>query len=262
MTHFSRQEIRDRIVSKPPLVRETAAVGSGEFEEQLQPDSIDLRIGTVAYAGRKRISEQELTWELPPGEMAILVTAETVQIPVDVAAEVSARQSVLGDGFLVLAASHVDPGYTGPLTARIINLLPVPNPLAYGSPMLTVTFYKLDRASDRPVLVAVSMEEKVQRALRESRDTFHRLFVRPEDLVLRKELRTAAVIQALTWLALAVPAIAVVSPFSISFFWKTGLELSTKHPEFMWAVLAVAALVLVPLLALYMKVVIRLLWRF
>lgn len=262
MSHLPRQAIRDKIVtSRPPLVENTASVGSAEFDEQLQPDSLDLRIGVVVAGGLERVqSASDAPFQLPPGEMAIVITTEVVNVPADLAAEVSPRLSILNDGLLVLTAPHVDPGYSGPLTARVINLLDRPYRLSFGGGVLTIRFYTLLDPSERPYAVRVSKREKLERALRESRDTFNRLFLKEENLVLKSELRREAMVQALQWLSLLVPAIAVVLPFSVPFFWTFGSELTSRRPELIVPVMIAAGLIIFPLFVLYFLSIGKL-WR-
>ncbi len=48
MSHLARQQIKELIVNQdPPLVGDTLEVPGPEFEEYLQPDTLDLRIGVV-----------------------------------------------------------------------------------------------------------------------------------------------------------------------------------------------------------------------
>ncbi|MGH7353904.1 MAG: dCTP deaminase domain-containing protein [Candidatus Rokuibacteriota bacterium] len=261
MSHLVRQQIRELMVGTPPLIEGAPVSGTPEFEEVLQPDSFDLRIGVVVAGGVEKVeSDKSLPYLLPPGEMAIIITAENVNIPATLASEVSARQSILNDGLLVLAAPHVDPGYSGPLAARVINLLDKPYRLSFGAPILTARFYQLAAATERPYEARVSRSQKIERALRESRDTFNRLFLREEDLVLKKELRSEALIQALQWLSLLIPAIAVVLPFSLPFFWELGSQAVQQRPELVSVVTLVATVLLLPLFVLYIRSIVRL-WR-
>jgi len=234
-------------------------VDSGECEECLQPDSFDFRIGVAVAGGLEVVNEAQRVWQLQPGEMAIIITEESVDLPADMAAEVSPRLSILNEGVLVLTAPHVDPGYSGPLTARVINLLDNPYPLRFERPMLTVRFYLLDRATDRPSS-SVSPREKLDKAIRESRDTFHRLFHSERDLVLKSELHREAFLQGLQWLALLLPAIAVVFPFSVPIFWKLGTQAASQDPWVVVLIVCATLLFLAPLFVLYTKVIQKL-WR-
>jgi len=184
---------------------------------------------------------------LPPGEMAVIVTVEEADIPAEYAAEVSPPNYLLNDGLLVLAASHVDPGYRGPLTARVVNFLDKPYRLSRALHILTIRFYRLDESTDHPYRGNVSYQDKVNKAIRESRDTLNRLFPSKDELVLKKDLRSAAIGQALSWLSILVPVIAILVPFSIPVFWRLGQEWSSTRPELMELVPWLTVIVFGPL---------------
>ena len=260
MSHLPRQEIL-RLIGTDRLIEENPPLNSPEFELCLQPDSYDFRIGVVVAAGAPRVDRAHPRWDLPPGEMAIIVTEEIVNMPAALGAEVTPRALILSDGLLVLAAPHIDPGYQGPLTARIVNLRDKPYPLEFATPMLTTRFYRLAAPVDNLVPVVVSKREKLERARRESRDTFNRLFMRPEEIVLKSELTTTAVTQALTWLALLVPAIVAFVPFSIPVFWNHGVRMLGKALWIQVAIMAGAVIVVFPLLIMYYWFMFRLVTR-
>lgn len=260
MSHLARQHIKARLQGAEPLVTGAPPESCAEFDRWLQPDSVDLRIGVVVADGIEVVDGAHPVWQLPAGEMATIITREKVRLGSDLGAEVSPRQSVLDDGLLVLAASHVDPGYSGPLKARVINLLDKPYRLSADTSVLTVRFYELKEPTQLAYQENVGDKVKLEKALKESRDTFNRLFLREEDVVLRKDLRSAAAVEALTWLALIVPATAVVLPFSIPFFWSLGADVAAKQPTLVWPVVVISGLLLVPLLALYVRLIPKL-WR-
>lgn len=247
MSHLVRQEIR-ALIKSGKLLRGTPSFDSPEFEFCLQPDSFDLRIGTVVANGRPVILQpRQYEYMLPPGEMAIVVTEEQVDIPTDMAGEVSPPNYMLNAGLLVLAAPHVDPGYQGPLTARVVNLLDKSYHLSASLHILTIRFYRLSAQTECPYDKNVAYTEKLNRAVQESRDTFNKLFLSEEELVLKRDLRSAAFIEALTWLSVLVPVIAVLVPFSVPFFWRLGQDLSSAHPQLVELVPLFAVIILGPL---------------
>src|SRR5574341_966324 len=143
MTHLTKQEILAKVSSRRPLILNTPESTSEEFKESFQPDSYDLRIGPTAVNGRLEITEKQQLYWLRPGEKAIVLTKEDVDMPANLAAEVSPTNYLLKEGLLVIAPSHVDPGYKGPLTARVINLSNNDYPLKLGDRILTIRFYQL-----------------------------------------------------------------------------------------------------------------------
>lgn len=246
MSHLSRNKVFDGIKNgKPPLVENTPPLDSKEFARLLQPDSYDLRTGLVIADGRPMVPDHGREYLLPPGEMAIILTKETINVPASMAAEVSSSNALLSDGLLVITPAHVDPGYQGLLTARVINLRNKNYRLSEDFHILTIRFYSLD-SETTPYDNNVSRDEKISRSIRESRDTLHKFFIDENDLVLKKELRSAAFIEALTWLSLLIPAIVAVIPFTIPVFWELGRTISTTKPELYQIVLQVLILFLGP----------------
>lgn len=230
MSHLPRQEILNLLSGTTPLLQNTPALGSQEFEESLQPDSYDLRIGLVAANGEKVIGDHQEQHMLPPGEMAIVLTRECVNMPLNLAAEVSPPNYLLSRGLLVVVPSHVDPGYAGPLTARVINLLNKPYRLAANEHILTIHFYKLEPATDTGYRHNRSRADKISETIRESRDSSNKLFLNQEDIVFKKELKREATVEALFWVSVLLPAIGVIIPFTIMVTWKWGMNQLERSP--------------------------------
>ena len=105
-------------------------------QEQVQPASIDLRLGSEYYAPIDEnksidIKNNELKYQeikgnclvLPPGEFILGTTQEWVEIPDDLCAKVEGRSSVgrLGVGVHV-TAGFIDPGFKGKITLELTNV--------------------------------------------------------------------------------------------------------------------------------------------
>lgn len=255
MSHLPRQEILIRLLHTQPPLLEDVAQDPDELEESVQPDSFDLRIGFIAARGRPVVGDGKQEYMLPPGEMAIVLTKESVNLPLDLAGEVSPPNYLLSDGLLIVVPSHVDPGYNGPLTARIINLLDKDYRLAANLHILTIRFCQLQNKTDQGYTRRVSREERVLKAIRESRDTLNKLFLREEDLLLKKDHYMLAFIQALSWLALFIPVVTVLST-PISFFWKLGETISTQKMVLLGlATLGLGPPILIIYFSLWVKVI-------
>lgn len=253
MSHLPRKKIIERLDMKPPLLERTPCRTRDpeRFENLLQADTYDLRIGLVASGGRPVIDGQNNDFMLPSGDMAIILTQEIVNIHLDLAAEVSPPNYLLSDGLLVIAPSHVDPGYSGRLTARVINLREKEYHLKANDHVLTIRFCKLIEETDKPYEKKASDQEKISSAIKQSRDTFKKFILSEENIVLKKDLRREALIEGLIWILILVPTIGMVIPFSkpfFPFFQKLGENLLTGGP--MTVVKTVAVLASVPLLVL------------
>jgi dCTP deaminase len=115
----------------------------GDPELQIQPASIDLRLGneflefersnipcihpeseeeTEEYT-RRRVVESGDEYVLHPGDFVLGTTYETVEIPDDLVARVEGRSSLGRLAVVVHAtAGFVDPGYRGQITLELSNL--------------------------------------------------------------------------------------------------------------------------------------------
>lgn len=111
-------------------------------ENQIQPASIDLRLGNefltfrpphVAFIDPRSKTAEEITeplrvadggqFILQPGEFALGTTFERVQIPPDLVARVEGRSSLGRLAVVVHAtAGFIDPGFRGRITLELSNL--------------------------------------------------------------------------------------------------------------------------------------------
>lgn len=152
---LSRDELKDRINSEPPLVENTI-----DTEKQLQPNSFELTLksiealkgtGAVDFDNTQRhIPESESIefntegWAfLKPGTYKITFN-EVVNIPLDLAAIARPRSSLLRCGVTVESAVW-DSGYRG----RSESMLVVHNPNGFrvrqNARLLQLVFYNLLR---------------------------------------------------------------------------------------------------------------------
>lgn len=84
-----------------------------------------------------------------PGGIISLFTLEELDLPDDIAATAFAMNVMSSEGVLVLNPGHVDPGFRGPLTVRIINIRATPKALVFGTPIFTVIFERLPKPTRR-----------------------------------------------------------------------------------------------------------------
>jgi len=118
----------------------------------LQPSSFDLTVGTIYLPETKAtapggIDRPLRKWALPPGHTAVVETAETLDMPKDVAAFgfPPARLSV--QGLLMTNPGHVDPGYVGKLRFTVINMGKKDLTLEQGQAVATLLFFRIEAAS-------------------------------------------------------------------------------------------------------------------
>lgn len=106
----------------------------------VRPASYDLRIGTITIDG----SESTISTKLQPQAVAILTSAETVEVKPGYIGYVFPKTSLCNEGIHVLNTGIVDPGFKGKLTTIALNFNGDPQLLAVGDPFLRVVFHPLE----------------------------------------------------------------------------------------------------------------------
>ena len=142
-----RQRLREGSIVVEPLA---------DLDVQLQPASIDLRLGGTFRRAAQRSEELEHVPEggdfiLDPGEFALGTTLERVHVPTNLVARVEGRSSIGRLAILVHAtAGFIDPGFEGEITLELANLGPAPARLRVGSRICQVVFHVLTSPAERP----------------------------------------------------------------------------------------------------------------
>ena len=132
-------------------------------ESCLQACSYDLRIGTIFREGQvinekhSRADEQVV---IEPGEVVSVLTQEILKLPNDITGTAFAINSQSREGLMVLNPGHVDPGFSGQLSVKAINLRKVALPISRGDKIFTVIFEKLPKMTEG---YKGSMPERMQR---------------------------------------------------------------------------------------------------
>lgn len=142
----------------------------GDLDVQVQPASIDLRLGRAFlvfrhphipyidprgasvedYAERIEIPDGE-AFILHPGEFVLGTTHERVVIPPDLVAKVEGRSSLGRLAIVVHAtAGFVDPGFDGHITLELSNLGRVPVALHPMMRIAQIALHQMTSPADRP----------------------------------------------------------------------------------------------------------------
>lgn len=140
-------------------------------EIQIQPSSVDLRIGNEfkgfrivrkpcidpmdksdleSYMESFYIDEGE-PFIIHPGEFALATTYETVKVPDDLVARVEGRSSMGRLGITMhVTAGYIDPGFQGKITLEISNIGKMPVALYTGQRVCQIVFETMTSPSKRP----------------------------------------------------------------------------------------------------------------
>ena len=136
--------------------------------ECVEPASVDLHlsdeflvpdIGSVMYVDlaapedfMKHVRVPEpIGYVLHPGEFILGVTKEKVTLPANIVGKIEGKSSLGRLGLMVhVTAGFIDPGFRGPVTLEMKNLLQVPIVLRPGKKICQIAFAYLKSAAVNP----------------------------------------------------------------------------------------------------------------
>jgi dCTP deaminase len=137
--------------------------------DQVQPASVDIRLGKTFLVFRNHTADSIDPFALPeglmetvtvegqtpfvlhPGEFVLGTTLERVGLPHDLVSRVEGKSSLGRLGLLIHAtAGFVDPGFLGQITLELSNVAPLPIKLWPGMRIGQLSFQRLDAAALRP----------------------------------------------------------------------------------------------------------------
>ena len=138
-------------------------------DDAVQPASVDLRLGspllieeTAKLALIDPRQQSDMQWRtveldesvpypLQPGEFALGITAENIEIPDDIVGRLDGKSSLGRLGLVVHStAGFVDPGWKGRLTLELSNLSGIPINLYLGMKSSQLSFVWLSSPAERP----------------------------------------------------------------------------------------------------------------
>lgn len=168
-----------------------------DFEEQLGPCSIDLRLGNsfksfkraefpfidlkTEISMEKIMSEIKLSPDQPlimqPGDFIIASTQETIEVPSDLVARIDGRSSLGRLGIVIhITAARFDPGWKGKAVIELGNLGTMPVALYPGMRICAITFETLSSPAEIPYLKQKDHKYAHQKSARASRINQEREF--------------------------------------------------------------------------------------
>jgi dCTP deaminase len=132
-------------------------------ESQIQPASIDLRLGRhFLKIDENRMEAISLDRELeyiefkqdeiviPPHSFMLAVTREFIRLPDNVTAFVEGRSSIGRIGLFIQNAGWVDPGFAGTITLELYNANRLPIRLTAGRRICQIVFALMDGPAGAP----------------------------------------------------------------------------------------------------------------
>lgn len=119
----------------------------------LQPASYDARLGPEAYISKAEqkvnLGEHPLL-TIRPGDFALVMSLERIQLPNNCAARIGIRSEFTRQGLVALQGPQIDPGFNGRLFTGLVNLSPNDIVMQYMDPFCTIEFYQLSEHVKKP----------------------------------------------------------------------------------------------------------------
>ncbi len=153
---LSDRTIRDMIAEKNLKITPLS-------EEQIQPASVDIRLGNTfsivddtpsgIITLDSEIKYKTITADkylILPGQFVLATTMEFFELPDDLTAFVEGRSSLGRMGLFIQNAGWVDPGFKGEITLELFNANRCAIELTAGRRVGQLVFAKMDRAAQDP----------------------------------------------------------------------------------------------------------------
>jgi dCTP deaminase len=125
--------------------------------KNVKASSYELCLGDEAYVTRPESStESKLSLStgdrisIHPGQIAALLTQETIHLPNNVLGFISIKFQFKKGGLVNVSGFHVDPGYDGKLLFLVYNAGPRPIVLSRGRPTFMLWVCSLEEDTDTP----------------------------------------------------------------------------------------------------------------
>jgi dCTP deaminase len=116
----------------------------GAYELTLGRDAF---VSSSPSAVKKTLEVREQI-TIPPGQLGLLISAETVRIPDDAIGFISIKAGAKLGGLINVSGFHVDPGFIGQLKFSVYNAGAEPIVLEEAQPLFLIWFSELDRATE------------------------------------------------------------------------------------------------------------------
>ena len=127
--------------------------------EQLQPASLDLRIGNKILAspvGPEKLgklvilNKEKLGYAIESGQMVGVISHERIELPLDLCGRFGIRSSLARLGLNAFGGLQLDPGFRGRLIMNLLNVGPEPVTIKLDDILFTIEFERLDEPAEMP----------------------------------------------------------------------------------------------------------------
>ena len=161
MAVLSGRDIK-QLVSSGKLVIEP-------FDERLvSPASYDLCVGHKILASPLgpsipgaiiELSSRSPSYGIQSGQMVAVLSAEGLQLPLDICARFGIRSSFARKGIIAFGGLQIDPGFKGRLVMNLQNVGPEPVIVTWNEPLFSIEFQRLESMADSEYAGAYQNQE-------------------------------------------------------------------------------------------------------
>ena len=124
--------------------------GRKESCEGIKYDFILSKMVLGVEQGRPRnIEESKENAVIKPGEVAYVMTEESLDLPDDIYCQLSTKRKLSLKGIVILGGLIIDPNYKGKLIFGLYNLSSRVYPLLSGKKLVAGVFYRVNKKSDK-----------------------------------------------------------------------------------------------------------------
>lgn len=157
MAYWSTKDFREKL--KIILQNDYKSIPDG----RIQGSSLELSLGEELFVScqksLKRLSENDDIIKIEPGDFALLMTAEWIEIPLNCMAFISIKSGLKLSGLINISGFHVDPGFKGKLKFSVYNAGTTEVVLRYKDPTFIIFIADVNEGVD-PEKRGVHWEQK------------------------------------------------------------------------------------------------------
>jgi deoxycytidine triphosphate deaminase len=133
-------------------VKEGTLIQDGR-EESCEGIKYDFTLSSLALTvdskGPVDMDQSKENAMIKPGEIAFVMTKESLDLPNDIYCQLSTKRKLSLDGIVILGGLIIDPNYKGKLIFGLYNLSSRNYPLRPGKKLVAGVFYRVDKKSDK-----------------------------------------------------------------------------------------------------------------
>lgn len=134
------------VVEEGTLIKE----GSKESCEGIKYDFVlSSTVLTVDSRRPSDINQNNKDAVIKPGEIAFVMTKESLELPGDIYCQLSTKRKLSLDGIVILGGLIIDPNYKGKLIFGLYNLSSRNYPLLPGKKLVAGVFYRVNEKSNK-----------------------------------------------------------------------------------------------------------------